>query len=439
MYNGLPDAESFAAARGVAPQDFSRRAAFWWGYHPPRLALHTSVLFCFLFYLLPLHVPIAHAAPHIPVLRGRIAALYDTTGFNLPFLIVMALLWAVIYLLLWAVTQIVGIRAEMETETAVLAAAVNYSNGLTGLQRALIGATVGLATLLALWGIGGLAYSILSAAVIAGISLGSIRPTIDETTSAVESEEIELHIEQTEDALAGEEGVVEKTYVWHFSEHPEYDEGSQIRFEITVPVSGPRYEEFRSMPHDVHRESDYSRFVLGGVTPEVALVGDHLRRIAVEREYSSFQNACNALAFTRQFHYAYDRDTTGQDEYPRYPIEMLWDEVGDCECHAILGAALLKCLGFDVVLFAVDFSDTNVGHIAVGVAGAEDMPADDNYYVDPATGVRYFYCEATPPSDRATDEPGYIDWRVGRVPFDNVSRIAPISLRGEIMADSTGT
>lgn len=436
MYNGLPDAESVAAARGIEPHNFSRQAAFWWGYHRPRLALHTSVLFCLLFYLLPLHMVIAYTAPYFPFLRGRIAAFYDATGFNLPFLIVMVALWALIYLLLWAVMQVVTLRGDLESETAVLAAAINYSNGLTGLQRAIIGTTVCLVTILTLLGISGLSYGVLSAAVIAGIALGSLRPTLKDRKRGLDSDEIEAHINQTEEALSMEGDVVRKTYEWYFDERPGFGEGSQIRFEITVPISSLRYEEFRSMPHEVRHESDYARFVLEGTVPEVALVGDHLRRIGVQRGYSSFQNACNALAFTRQFHYASDKDTTGQPEYFRYPIEMLWDEIGDCDCHAILAATLLRCLGFDVILLALDFSDANVGHLAVGVAGADDMPADDNYYEDPATGVRYFYCEATPPSGRATDEPGYIEWRVGRLPFDNVTRVTPIPLRGEIMVDA---
>ena len=50
-------------------------------------------------------------------------------------------------------------------------------------------------------------------------------------------------------------------------------------------------------------------------------------------------------------------------EYPRYPLEMLIDQNGDCEDAAILTAALVKQMGFEVVLLA--FLEER--HMAVGI------------------------------------------------------------------------
>ena len=57
---------------------------------------------------------------------------------------------------------------------------------------------------------------------------------------------------------------------------------------------------------------------------------------AVAREMAKFVQDCIV--------YEYDSDTTGQDEFPRYPIETLYERRGDCEDTSILMAALLKAI-----------------------------------------------------------------------------------------------
>lgn len=435
MHNRPEDRTTRSRRRDVAAQDFSVQAAYWWGARPPRLLLHASVLYALLFYVVPLHVLLAQTAPYWPFFRGRLASVYRTTGINVPFLIAMLLAYCAVYLVVYLAMQIIEVRGELETEAGVLAGAVNYSNGLTRLQALIVISAVVCCAVALATGIGGLAYLLLGGAVIVGLTLGSRNPVAEVAREEHKDQRSLLtHIRSTEQELASGEGVVQKTYTWYFNEHPYSEAAAEVSFTITVPVSGSRYEDYAKRSHEVAREADYAGFVLEGLTPEVALVGDHLRHFAQERHYSSFQTVSNAFAFTRQFHYAYDHDSKGVAEYPRYPIEMLWDEEGDCECHAILAAALLKYLGFDVVLFAVDF-EKGPGHIAVGVAGAEDMRAEDNYYARPTTGVRYFYCEATPAVGGETDKPISTQWHIGRLPFDDVTRIRPIPLRGFVMGE----
>ena len=52
-----------------------------------------------------------------------------------------------------------------------------------------------------------------------------------------------------------------------------------------------------------------------------------------------------------------------RSEYPRYPIETLVDNEGDCEDTAILTASLLNLMGYDAVLLDVP------EHMAVGISG----------------------------------------------------------------------
>jgi len=88
-----------------------------------------------------------------------------------------------------------------------------------------------------------------------------------------------------------------------------------------------------------------------------------------------------ALAFV-QGAVRYEREET---EYPRYPVETLAEGVGDCEDFAILAAAVLKCMGYDVALLFVP------NHCALGVAGVEGLPGVYASY----EGRRYYYCEMT--------------------------------------------
>ena len=40
----------------------------------------------------------------------------------------------------------------------------------------------------------------------------------------------------------------------------------------------------------------------------------------------------------------------GVNEYPKYPIEMLWEHAGDCEDAASLYVSLMESIGYDALL-----------------------------------------------------------------------------------------
>jgi hypothetical protein len=91
------------------------------------------------------------------------------------------------------------------------------------------------------------------------------------------------------------------------------------------------------------------------------------------------------ISFVQSLPYTVDDVTTAWNEYPRYPIETLFDRGGDCEDTSILVAALLEGLGYDCALLILDEDD----HCAVGV----DIDAYGTYYE--VNGVQYFYLETT--------------------------------------------
>jgi len=83
--------------------------------------------------------------------------------------------------------------------------------------------------------------------------------------------------------------------------------------------------------------------------------------------------------------YTVDSVTTSFDEYPRYPIETLVDNGGDCEDTSILLAAIVDKLGYGVALIMPP------AHVAVGIAGEESRPGRYWEYA----GTKYYYLETT--------------------------------------------
>lgn len=91
------------------------------------------------------------------------------------------------------------------------------------------------------------------------------------------------------------------------------------------------------------------------------------------------------LNFVQAIPFVTDKTSVGLVDYHSYPVETLAIGIGDCEDFSILAAAVLKNMGYDVVLL------NPVGHVAIGVAGAFK-----GYKVD-YEGKSYYYGETTTP------------------------------------------
>ncbi len=88
-------------------------------------------------------------------------------------------------------------------------------------------------------------------------------------------------------------------------------------------------------------------------------------------------------SFVQSIEYKNDDPQNESYEYPRYPLETLHDKQGDCEDKAILTAALLQSLGYNVSLIRLP------KHMAVGVHLNETIPSY-SYYID-----QYYFLETT--------------------------------------------
>jgi transglutaminase-like putative cysteine protease len=105
--------------------------------------------------------------------------------------------------------------------------------------------------------------------------------------------------------------------------------------------------------------------------------------------WSDIDRANYVLHFVQSIPYKYDKEGDALNEHWNYPAETLWRNQGDCEDHAILYAALMKELGYNVAL--LDVRTTGGGHLAVGLDVKGGSGAQIIYQ-----NTIFFYCEATP-------------------------------------------
>ena len=166
------------------------------------------------------------------------------------------------------------------------------------------------------------------------------------------------------------DGAYVRTYSWRYG-------GSTRTLSIEIPEA--LYDFAVSQPRNQWPYRDYDEYVFD---PR-----DDALMIAIAGELSLadyYQTVENALAFVQKI-VIYTSDA-GFFEYPRYPVESLVDEAGDCEDSAILYASIIRTLGVGARLAAVDTDgDGNTDHMVVLV------PVDQTYCDGFLSGSRSFW------------------------------------------------
>jgi len=159
-----------------------------------------------------------------------------------------------------------------------------------------------------------------------------------------------------------------RTYHWTYGHNsPTY----------TIEIPKPLYEYYRRQPHD----RNYAKYAISDLDRKIlnSIIMDFK-----ENTDSKIEASHNIVAFVQSLPYFKDAVSTGYDEYPRYPIETLVDNGGDCEDTAILTAALLKEMNYDVVLFRFP------KHMALGITC---LGCSGTYYT--YHDKQYFFLETT--------------------------------------------
>ena len=186
-----------------------------------------------------------------------------------------------------------------------------------------------------------------------------------------------------------QDDLIRRTYVWDYG-------GKSWSFTYDFPASA--YQLQKSLT----RTLNYTAYAVYVNDPrEDIVIKDFVTKLeASVPELAIWERLNLVIALVQSIPYV------GEScEYPRYPIEMLVDQQGDCEDSAILTASLVRHMGFGVVLLA--FLEEH--HMAVGIRVLP--PAHQNLQSYVWNGDPYYYLEPTS-----------LGWAIGQIPPTYQSR-----------------
>ena len=180
----------------------------------------------------------------------------------------------------------------------------------------------------------------------------------------------------------------------------------------TLAIPQSLYDYYVERPRAMTQ--DYSIYVTHPSDDEyIDTIVDKIKDVAANAGYDDWETVNFAVSFVQSLPYATDDVTTAYDEYPRYPIETLVDNGGDCEDTSILMAAILNHMSYGTVLISLP------NHMAVGVLGGEGISG--TYW--PHSDGEYYYLETTGSG-----------WEIGELPpeYEGLSAsiydIAPVPI-----------
>lgn len=187
---------------------------------------------------------------------------------------------------------------------------------------------------------------------------------------------------------------IDKEYKWFYFGR---------EWKLTMSLNKETFDSYRLR----ERRRDFDLFASDPYDDEIIeRVADLLDFLAKKEGLDNKQIPFLAVSFVQSLPSTEDDVTAGFDEYPRFPYETLFEEGGDCEDTSILVAALLKEMGYGVLLIELP------GHMAVGVK-CED---EDSYSYD-YFGQRYCYLETTGEN-----------WDIGKIPEVFIDKKADLVL-----------
>lgn len=180
-------------------------------------------------------------------------------------------------------------------------------------------------------------------------------------------------------------GLITRQYTWVYG-------GREWSWDVQIPQA--LYNYYKQLPRPP--TSNYSVYVTHPMDDAYldSLI-DNIKNASQQTGYSELQTIEFAIAFVQGLPYTADSVTTPYDEYPRYPIETLLDNGGDCEDTSILLASLLDSLGYGVVLIIPP------SHAAIGLLSEEGIYGTYWEY----EGGKYYYIETTGTG-----------WEIGQLP-----------------------
>lgn len=173
-------------------------------------------------------------------------------------------------------------------------------------------------------------------------------------------------------------------------------------YSLTYNFDYNDYSTFKNMDHtvDYYDISTYARFA----TPDeqyVVSFANTLENMAIQNGFTSDLDKAEFIyAFVGDIQYVLDIEGSNVSEYPKYPIEMLWEASGDCEDAAILYISLIEALGYDAMLatgLVKSDSDDDWGGHAWALVNIPGESGLGTYYwgLDDESNTKFYFVEAT--------------------------------------------
>ena len=187
--------------------------------------------------------------------------------------------------------------------------------------------------------------------------------------------------------------------------HYEWDwQGWSWSYDLDIPVAA--VTAYKSIPRDPYSYlTGYSSYVSEPSDDEyLSQLAEKFLDAAAENGWGEDAAVRLAIAFVQSLKYTPDDIGLGYD-YPKYPLETLYDQGGDCEDSSILLVSLIRAMGYGCCL--VMFDD----HMGVGVLGDDSVHGSYFQY----SGRKYFYVETTAEG-----------WEIGQMPPELTYKTATI-------------
>lgn len=173
---------------------------------------------------------------------------------------------------------------------------------------------------------------------------------------------------------------IEKSFSWDY-------EGRTWNWNLSIPTA--LYSEYKSVPVSTRTHNGPAGYGYLTTTEDYYMItlANKLNQTATNMGYSSYDKVSFVLSFVQSLQYTSDNVTEGYNEYPRFPIETLVDDGGDCEDTSILFATITIIMGYGTVYI------NPPNHYAVGILGNNLY---GTYWEHPQDSNRtFYYCETT--------------------------------------------
>lgn len=190
-----------------------------------------------------------------------------------------------------------------------------------------------------------------------------------------------------------------KQYSWKYH-------GQEFRYEFTT--SRQSYNYYANKPRfAMHTPSDYLIYATDPFDDNfINDLSNAFLKISADLGFDQFQTVGLVVSFIQNLTYADDRIAYGYEK-PKYPLETLVEEGGDCEDTSILLSSILDSMGImNVLLFFPK-------HVAVGLGVSGEQQGRSYRH----KGIDYYYIESTNPGALGTVPKELIDIEPTIVPL----------------------